>query len=71
MVYVAPTFLKSSPGRFFAVAEIKMLLAFTLLRYDIKTRNGNRPPDINFDNMILPNSGAEILYRKRSTLSES
>lgn len=54
-----------SPGRFFAVNEIKLMLAFTLLRFDIKKKDGVRPTDIKFQNFIAPNRNAEVLYRKR------
>ena len=55
-----------SPGRFFATTEIKLMLAFTILRYDIKTVDGNLPPQKCFGAMILPNMNASILYRKRA-----
>lgn len=54
-----------SPGRFFAVNEIKLILAFTLLRFDIKTKDGMRPPDWRLKWYILPNRTAEILFRRR------
>jgi cytochrome P450 len=55
----------ASPGRFFAINEIKLMLAFTLLRFDIKTKDGIRPPDFKFQSNNIPNRSAEILYRKR------
>ena len=58
-----------SPGRFFAVNEIKLMLAFTLLRFDIKTKDGIRPPDWRLKWYILPNRTAEILFRKRKSIS--
>lgn len=54
-----------SPGRFFAINEIKLMLAFTLLRFDIKLKDGVRPTDRHFQTFIIPNREAEILYRKR------
>ena len=36
----------SSPGRFFAVNEMKLMLAFTMLRYDVMAKDGKRPEDI-------------------------
>lgn len=50
-----------SPGRFFAVTLMKLMLAFLLLRYDIKTKDGVRPADIN----LIPDVKAEILFRRR------
>jgi len=54
-----------SPGRFFAVSELKALLGFTLLTYDVKTKDGKRPKDQIFQDMIIPDMTAEILIRKR------
>lgn len=55
----------ANPGRFFAVIEMKLMLAFTLLRYDIKTKDGKRPPDRQFYWYVLPDMKAEILFRRR------
>lgn len=52
-----------SPGRQFAVTVIKLMLAFILLQYDIKTKDGLRPARTKF--VLLPNMKAEILFRKR------
>ena len=55
-----------SPGRFFAVNEIKLMLAFLLLRYDVKTVvDGVRPADMKFQITIIPDRKAKILFRKR------
>ena len=55
-----------SPGRFFAVNEIKAILAHILLNYDIKIANGGgRPENIWFGRYCLPNTKAEVLFRKR------
>ncbi len=56
----------SSPGRFFAVNELKLMLAFTLLRYDVMTKDGKRPEATKFMNFLLPDMKAEILFKKRS-----
>jgi cytochrome P450 len=55
-----------SPGRFFAVNEIKLMLAYTLLNFDVKTKDGKRPPNVEFENLLLPNMKAELLYRRRT-----
>ena len=55
----------TSPGRFFAVTEIKLMLAFTLLRYDVKTESGERPLQQKFGKLLFPDIKAKILYRKR------
>lgn len=57
--------LIASPGRFFAVNEVKSLLAYTLLNYDITTRDGERPMNQTFQNINMPDMKAEILFRRR------
>ncbi|KAI0713154.1 cytochrome P450 [Cerioporus squamosus] len=53
-------------GRFFAANELKAMLAFIVLNYDIKLANdGPRPENWCFGPNILPDSGAEIMFRKR------
>ena len=54
-----------SPGRFFAVNEVKLMLAFFLLRYDFKTENAVRPKDWEFQSQIIPDMSAKILIRRR------
>lgn len=53
------------PGRFFAAAEIKMMLAYMLMTYDMKLADGVRPPDIVFMNAPVANPFAEVLFRRR------
>ena len=46
--------------------EIKLMLAFLLLRYDVKTVvDGVRPADMKFQITIIPDRKAKILFRKR------
>ena len=54
-----------SPGRFFAVNELKLLLSFVLTRYDIKTENAMRPQNWEFGIRTLPDMSAKILFRRR------
>jgi hypothetical protein len=55
-----------SPGRFFAANELKAILCHILLNYDIKMANGGgRPEDMWFGRSSLPNTKAEVLFRKR------
>jgi cytochrome P450 len=56
----------NSPGRFFAITELKLMLAFVLLRYDVMTKDGKRPEATKFMNFFLPPTKAEILFKKRS-----
>ena len=55
------------PGRFFAAVEAKMILAYLLLRYDIRLQEGEgRPKPMMFMMMKSPNQDAEIMFRRRS-----
>ncbi|KAK7457266.1 hypothetical protein VKT23_010565, partial [Stygiomarasmius scandens] len=57
------------PGRFFASAELKALMAHVLLNYDVKLPNDSRevPPLFKFLNNVGPNQTAKALFRKRKT----
>ncbi|GME35460.1 cytochrome p450 monooxygenase [Neofusicoccum parvum] len=55
------------PGRFFAAAEIKMLLAQLLLDYDFKYPQGQgRPINLSADDWLFPDPNARLLIRRRS-----
>ncbi len=53
------------PGRFFAAMEIKLMFAYIVMTYDTKLEGGVRPPDSRFLQSRLPNTTAEVLFRKR------
>ncbi|GJE92111.1 cytochrome P450 [Phanerochaete sordida] len=54
------------PGRFFAAAQLKLILAHIVLHYDIKAENeGVVPPVLQFGQNIAPNMKAKVLFRKR------
>ncbi|TFK56598.1 cytochrome P450 [Heliocybe sulcata] len=54
------------PGRFFAAAELKAMLAHLVLNYDVKLENeGVRPPDEWVGVSRVPNRTAEVMFRKR------
>ncbi|KAJ6527089.1 cytochrome P450 [Mycena capillaripes] len=54
------------PGRFFAAAELKAMLAHFLIEYDIKAEvDGVRPPDSNFGRKTIPNTKGKVLFRRR------
>jgi len=67
-----------SPGRFFASMELKMLMAYLLVNYDMKwpeedvpsnlgaTEEGYRPPDLWFNFTSVPNQNAHMMVRKRA-----
>ena len=55
-----------SPGRFFAVTMMKMIMAHLLLNYDIKAiEDGVRPKNITLGSVITPDPRAKLLIRKR------
>jgi hypothetical protein len=59
--------LRHSPGRFFAVNELKALLIHVLLNYDVKLEtDGVRPPDRWLGMVAIPHPTAAVLFRKRS-----
>jgi cytochrome P450 len=53
------------PGRFFAAMEIKLMLAYVVMTYDMKLVGGVRPPDSPFLYTRMPNARAEVLFRRR------
>ncbi|GAP84027.2 putative cytochrome P450 [Rosellinia necatrix] len=54
------------PGRFFAAQEIKLILAYLLLRYDLRLRDGEpRPRPVVFMMTKSPSQTAEVLFRRR------
>ncbi|KAJ7269680.1 cytochrome P450 [Mycena rebaudengoi] len=71
MVALSPDFMvfgagrHACPGRFFAVNEIKLMLAHVLLTYDVKLRDGVRPADEWTFTVMNANSKAEVLFRRR------
>jgi cytochrome P450 len=71
MISISAQFLPFSlgrhacPGRFFAAVEIKMMLAYMLMTYDMKLVDGVRPPDIIVMNSPVANPSAEVLFRRR------
>ena len=56
----------ASPGRFFVANELKAMLAYIVLNYDIKLPgDGSRPENVCFGLNIIPDPRAQILFRKR------
>ncbi|KAL3418560.1 cytochrome P450 [Phlyctema vagabunda] len=55
----------SCPGRFFAAAELKLLLAYIILNYDVKPLL-TRPPNKIIAANIIPPTSAKIEVRRRS-----
>ncbi|KAG6840059.1 hypothetical protein C0991_009289 [Blastosporella zonata] len=60
--------LHSCPGRFFASAELKLMLAHVVMTYDVQMEgDARRPDDVWYLMTCIPNPKAEILLRKRIT----
>lgn len=59
--------LHACSGRFFAVMEIKMIMAHVLLEYDFRFEEGTveRPRNISFELQNSVNPGVKILFRRR------
>ena len=54
------------PGRFYASAAIKLLLAHIIVTYDIKLEDGSsRPPNFVRMNANVPNPTARVYFRRR------
>jgi len=54
------------PGRFFASAEIKVMIVYLLTHYDIALKaEEEKPGQQHFGFAILPNPTAEVLFRRR------
>ncbi len=54
-----------SPGRFFAVNEVKAILAHILVTYDIKFEEGRRAPRSLIINSVRVPGKANAMFRKR------
>ena len=53
------------PGRFYASAAIKLLMAHVLLNYDVKFANEQQKRTFSWRTAIVPVSTVAILFRKR------
>ena len=51
-----------SPGRFFAANELKAMLAYIILDYDVKL-----PEDKQVSDPLEADQGSPILFRRRQT----
>ncbi|KAK4466973.1 cytochrome P450, partial [Cladorrhinum samala] len=58
--------IHACPGRSFAVAELKLIVAHLIQNYDLKLKDGqDRPENIFMDFQIMPDPKAEVLLRAR------
>ena len=62
----------SSPGRYFAASQLKAVLSYIILNYDLKLSEPNanggaeRPPNMYVSLAVLPPMGGTVLLRKRA-----
>ncbi|KAG6852653.1 hypothetical protein C0991_010165 [Blastosporella zonata] len=55
----------SCPGRFFASAVLKLMLAHVVMTYDVKMQEGaGRPGNVWYATTAIPDPKAEVLFRK-------
>nr|BAD94560.1 cytochrome P450 [Phanerodontia chrysosporium] len=56
------------PGRFFAANELKAMMAYILMHYDIRPeREGVRPANVYRGLNVLPDANARVFFRRRQT----
>lgn len=59
--------MSNSPGRFFAVNELKAMMAYIILHYDVKLEEGvSRPENVWIWHNISPAS-TKVLFRERQS----
>ena len=64
-MYPSHTCIRYSPGRFFATAEMKALLAYIVVTYDLKLEEGKKVPrEFHFAATRIVGN-ADVLFRKR------
>lgn len=56
-----------SPGRFFAINEIKLLMVELLSKYDVKLIPGTKPRRLFFGVTTVPETKLKLLLRTRKT----
>lgn len=61
----SPPCIHNSPGRFFAITEIKLVLAHIVVTYDLKLEEGKQiPPQLCIASSRIPRN-VDALFRKR------
>lgn len=57
-----------SPGRHFAALEMKLMMAYVVLHYDVAfapENNGVRPRNLYSGHVIIPDPTARIMFRRK------
>ena len=58
-----------SPGRFFAANELKAMLCYVVMNYDVSLpaeSAGIRPPNLHIGRSVVPNPTAQVIFKKRA-----
>ena len=73
IVATSPKFLPfgygrhACPGRYFAACKLKIMLAHTVLNYDVKMENdGVRPADVWLASSCIPDLKGKVMFCKRA-----
>ncbi|KAF8967505.1 cytochrome P450 [Flammula alnicola] len=53
------------PGRFFAMTELKIMMAHIVTNYDVKLEKDEYPPKMYMEANAIPSRSAKVLFRKR------
>ncbi|KAH8828909.1 cytochrome P450 [Flagelloscypha sp. PMI_526] len=53
------------PGRFFAATEIKLVMAYLVINFDMRFKNGKRPENHVLGPALSANETAQVLFKKR------
>ncbi|CCL98904.1 uncharacterized protein FIBRA_00911 [Fibroporia radiculosa] len=57
------------PGRFFAANELKAVIAYLIVNYDVMfPGGGERPGNVWFGSSVIPDQTAQIMFRKRQRI---
>ncbi|KAI9879025.1 MAG: hypothetical protein M1830_009824 [Pleopsidium flavum] len=56
---------RACPGRFYAAAIMKLMVAHVLLHYDIKFQDEKAELSFSWRSAIIPRSGTKLLFRER------
>ncbi|KIP05259.1 hypothetical protein PHLGIDRAFT_490945 [Phlebiopsis gigantea 11061_1 CR5-6] len=59
---------QACPGRHIASSELKAMMAYLVLNYDVRMADGVRPADVHAAMAVLPCPDARVLFRKRVPL---
>jgi hypothetical protein len=65
LIHCGHSYFCISPGRFFAVNEVKAFLAHIVVTYDIKFEEGKQAPDGLYIGAIRIPRKANAMFRKR------